>query len=282
MSDAREFILNEAAEIAMGGWHSVEKARALACAVSDYLIATKEGAAEPGADLLISMAERHGVNYSRHSTMLDFARAVWRLGRDSTPPAVMPLADHNPANVRDNKSCGSSVRDNGAAVMPAAPSDAVREYPTLPDREDRPALNAIPYRVYTEAQMHAYVDVDRKERQLSACNFCLEQVAKARAALSQGGQPQAEPSSTKEGAAGQEQAGVVPDGWKLVPVVPSDAMAVAAVSASLKHKGVLNGLPQWAAMLEAAPGAAIAAREATEIHPTVQTMIDDMNGEIEG
>uniref|UniRef100_C5CJK5 Uncharacterized protein n=1 Tax=Variovorax paradoxus (strain S110) TaxID=543728 RepID=C5CJK5_VARPS len=42
-----------------------------------------------------------------------------------------------------------------------APVQQAGEYPPLPAREDRPALNAIPYRVYTEAQMRAYVDADR-------------------------------------------------------------------------------------------------------------------------
>lgn len=43
--------------------------------------------------------------------------------------------------------------------------------------------------VYSEAQMRAYVDADRKARQLSACNFCLSEAAEARAAL-QGVKPQ--------------------------------------------------------------------------------------------
>jgi len=51
------------------------------------------------------------------------------------------------------------------------------------------------------------------------------------------------------------------EGWKLVPVVPTDAMAAAAIGASLKNKEVLNGMPQWEAMLAAAPGTAIDAPE---------------------
>lgn len=37
--------------------------------------------------------------------------------------------------------------------------------------------------VYSAAQMREYVDADRKERQLAACNFCLSEAAKAHAAL---------------------------------------------------------------------------------------------------
>jgi len=58
MSDQKALILDEAAEIAMGGWHSVEKARAFACSVSDYLLALTSAPAEParGSDTECLMA----------------------------------------------------------------------------------------------------------------------------------------------------------------------------------------------------------------------------------
>jgi len=47
MIDRKASILAEAAEIAMDGWHSVEKAKAFACSVSDYLLALTSAPAEP-------------------------------------------------------------------------------------------------------------------------------------------------------------------------------------------------------------------------------------------
>lgn len=44
----------------------------------------------------------------------------------------------------------------------------------------------------------------------------------------------------------------VPAGWKLVPIEPTDAMAVAALNVSLNNPAI-NGVSQWAAMLAAAP-----------------------------
>jgi hypothetical protein len=46
MIDRKASILAEAAEIAMDGWHSVEKAKAFACSVSDYLLAPTSAPAE--------------------------------------------------------------------------------------------------------------------------------------------------------------------------------------------------------------------------------------------
>lgn len=43
------------------------------------------------------------------------------------------------------------------------------------------------------------------------------------------------------------------DEWQWVPVKPTDAMAVAAVGASFKYPSAINGVPQWRAMLDAAP-----------------------------
>lgn len=37
--------------------------------------------------------------------------------------------------------------------------------------------------MFTAEQMRAYIDADRKDRQLAACNFCLGEATKARAAL---------------------------------------------------------------------------------------------------
>jgi hypothetical protein len=47
-----------------------------------------------------------------------------------------------------------------------------------------------------------------------------------------------------------------PAGYVMVPVEPTPEMAAAAISASLKHPQQINGLPQWAAMIAAAPKAA--------------------------
>ena len=45
----------------------------------------------------------------------------------------------------------------------------------------------------------------------------------------------------------------IPDGWKLVPLEPTDRMAAAAIGASLKDSVAINGLLQYKAMLAAAP-----------------------------
>lgn len=55
LTAGREALLNEAADIAMGGWHSVEKARAFANQVTDYLLAApalQAGQGEPVAWLI--------------------------------------------------------------------------------------------------------------------------------------------------------------------------------------------------------------------------------------
>lgn len=44
----------------------------------------------------------------------------------------------------------------------------------------------------------------------------------------------------------------VPDGWKLVPVEPTGDMANAAIKVSLRNTSI-NGVPQYRAMLDAAP-----------------------------
>lgn len=46
------------------------------------------------------------------------------------------------------------------------------------------------------------------------------------------------------------------DEWQWVPVKPTDAMAVAAIGASFKYLSAVNGVPQWEAMLQAAPSIA--------------------------
>lgn len=48
------------------------------------------------------------------------------------------------------------------------------------------------------------------------------------------------------------QAPTVPEGWQLVPITPTNEMTLAAVQASLSHKGQINGVPQYKAMLTAA------------------------------
>lgn len=55
------------------------------------------------------------------------------------------------------------------------------EFPPLPSTPHFSALG--PGDLYTSEHMHAYLTADRKDRQLAACNFCLEQAAEAREAL---------------------------------------------------------------------------------------------------
>lgn len=64
------------------------------------------------------------------------------------------------------------------------------EYPPLPE-----AAYQMGGKGHSDAAMHAYVDADRKTRQLAACNFCLNEAAEARAALAQ-----AAPATGKVGA----------------------------------------------------------------------------------
>lgn len=45
----------------------------------------------------------------------------------------------------------------------------------------------------------------------------------------------------------------VPEGYALVPIEPTDEMALAAIKASLMHTGLINGVPQYKAMIAAAP-----------------------------
>jgi hypothetical protein len=70
--------------------------------------------------------------------------------------------------------------EGAPASAPEAPEQQ-GEYPPLP--EDLLFNTATNVTYYRADQMHAYVDADRKERQLAACNFCLNEAAEARAAL---------------------------------------------------------------------------------------------------
>lgn len=44
----------------------------------------------------------------------------------------------------------------------------------------------------------------------------------------------------------------MPDGWKMVPIEPTDAMAVAAIEVTLGNPAI-NGVAQYRAMIAAAP-----------------------------
>lgn len=79
---------------------------------------------------------------------------------------------------------------DGEYRLYAAPGAAIdageQEYPQLPEgwtTTMTPDPEGTPYTWFDETQMRAYVDADRKARQLSACNFCLAQAAEARTAL---------------------------------------------------------------------------------------------------
>lgn len=45
----------------------------------------------------------------------------------------------------------------------------------------------------------------------------------------------------------------VPEGWKLVPIEPTEAMALAALKYSLAHPGQINGVNTYRVMVEIAP-----------------------------
>jgi hypothetical protein len=113
-------------------------------------------------------------------------------------PAVAPVATSDAAaEVHTSDDGNVGVRWNPDHVPPAdgtrlylAGALTAGDYPPLPDPLILRTLHAErkpdgPYLVrgYSAEQMHAYVDADRKERQLAACNFCLAEAAKARAAL---------------------------------------------------------------------------------------------------
>lgn len=57
----------------------------------------------------------------------------------------------------------------------------------------------------------------------------------------------------------------VPAGWKLVPIDPTDAMALAAVKSSLTSRDI-NGTSLYATMLAAAPAPAVVQEELEAIH----------------
>jgi hypothetical protein len=46
---------------------------------------------------------------------------------------------------------------------------------------------------------------------------------------------------------------VVPGGWKLVPVEPTDQMALAALKVSLSGSSQINGVGIWKAMIDSSP-----------------------------
>lgn len=48
-------------------------------------------------------------------------------------------------------------------------------------------------------------------------------------------------------------ASAVPQGWQVVPIEPTDAMAVAAVRATLDDPRSINGVAQYRSMIAAAP-----------------------------
>jgi hypothetical protein len=145
---------------------------------------------------------------------------------------------------------GSKSATGARPRDPVATSDAERAaYPALPEgwtTTMTPDPEGTPFTWFDEAQMRAYVDADRKERQLSACNFCLSEAAKARAAL-----PIDFKQATDQG------------GWQLVPKEPTPGMCDAGVEGRMQYLLNLNpgyvSEPQdeeaasYRAMLAAAP-----------------------------
>src|SRR4051812_30628145 len=91
----------------------------------------------------------------------------------------------------DERPCLPCYLDQGrcqAAPVAVATSDAERTaYPALPSYDVIARTyfgDGVDLKMGFSAEaMRAYVDADRKERQLAACNFCLAEAAKARAAL---------------------------------------------------------------------------------------------------
>lgn len=78
------------------------------------------------------------------------------------------------------------------STLPSPSAGQERDYPPLPEMV---FLGDSARYGYDDQSMRDYVDDDRKARQLAACNFCLEQVAEARAALTSaskqaGGEPE--------------------------------------------------------------------------------------------
>lgn len=78
------------------------------------------------------------------------------------------------------RTLGMKIEFGEGAELEEAPGPGAEDYPPLPVPE---ATIRDFGDVYQASHMRAYVDVDRRDRKLSACNFCLSQAAEARAAL---------------------------------------------------------------------------------------------------
>ena len=111
MSDKKASILAEAAEIAMGGWHSVEKARAFACAVSDYLLASPAGAAvEP---VVWQIEASGGIAWQTSAPTEDHAASIKR--RNGT---VTPLYARPPLALQASKEGAAGRGKAGVVALP--------------------------------------------------------------------------------------------------------------------------------------------------------------------
>jgi hypothetical protein len=92
VNDKKASILAEAAEIAMDGWHSVEKAKAFACSVSDYLLALTSAPAEPLRKLAAYPLEDFGLIAAADGKPL-FGACDWKLTVGDVRAARAELAN---------------------------------------------------------------------------------------------------------------------------------------------------------------------------------------------
>lgn len=70
-----------------------------------------------------------------------------------------------------------------------------------------------------------------------------------------------------------EAKAVAPEGWKLVPIEPTDAMAAAAIGEAIDNKFQINGVNMWRVMLAAAPAAQPLPQQAGEPKAVVPAKI---------
>jgi hypothetical protein len=145
-------------------------------------------------------------------------------------------------------------------------------YPTLPEgwtTTMTPDPEGTPITWFDEVQMREYVDADRKDRQLAACNFCLEQAAKARAA--QPSQP-----ATVVPVADDLHGRIMNVPIPMAPKIPADAGVMLAYK--LGHRDARHAAAELALVHPSAP--AESGWQWVPVEPT-QEMIDALHDEIE-
>ena len=131
----------------------------------------------------------------------------------------------------------------------------------LTDEQIEAVINALPGIYFTEQSENVYmaraiIAADRAQRQAgqepAAFDVQAEQIKRMQEVIDCLVEQKAAYAEAWSAMLATPPAAPVPEGFKLVPLEPTDAMCLAAVKASLRNPAI-NGLAQYRAMLAAAP-----------------------------